>query len=56
MIFIERLELPIILTLQVIEVVVAIQHWEEEHSLTISFPEPIPLLAIAIKDPPSEEV
>ena len=45
-----------ILTLQVVEVVDEIQPWEEKHSLTISLPEPIPLLELATRDPPSEEV
>ena len=48
-------KLPRILTLQVVEVVEAIQIWEEEHSLTIWFPEPIPLLELTIRGPPLEE-
>ena len=54
--FLEPPELPRILTLQVVEVVAETQHWEEEHSLMIWFPEPIPLLDLTIKDTLLEEV
>ena len=55
MTFPEPPELPRILTLQADEVMVETQHWEEEHLLTIWFPEPIPLLELTIRDPLSEE-
>ena len=34
---------------------VEIQPWEEEHSLTIWFPEPIPLVKLTSRHPLSEE-